>query len=84
MLLHDDAVADIEPQTRAHTRGLRGVERIEDLLLSLDRNPWSAVGNLDDDPIVVLIRFNSSAPWPPIALIALSMRLVQTWLSSLP
>ena len=64
MLLYDNAMTDVEAQTRTLSRGLRGVERIEDLLLSLDRNPWSAVRDLDDaqvDDITRAIRLIMAA-----------------------
>jgi hypothetical protein len=48
MLVDDDVVGDMQSQARADTGSLRSKEGFENARLSLGRNPWAVVGDLND------------------------------------
>ena len=50
VLVDDDAVADIEAQSRPFSRRLGGEEGIEDLVLGLLWNPRSATSTITQGP----------------------------------
>ena len=79
----DDAPGDVEPEPRALADVLRREERLERPLLHVGGHAVTAVDDVDHDVVAVDARVDSrSVPWPSIASIALSMRLVHTWFSS--
>ena len=83
VLLHN-SLDRVQAEACSFSNSLGGKKRLEDVGLYLGRNSGTVVANLDYDASVVAIGSNSSSPFPRIASIALSMMLVQTWLSSLP
>ncbi len=80
----DDAVDDVETEARAFADALGCEKRIEDARQRFRWDAGAVVGNFDEDKIVFAGGVDSELAAVFQASAALSMRLVQTWFSSLP
>ena len=80
--LDDDAPRDVEAEAGALADILGREEGLERAGCDLRRHARAAVPDLDDDGVAVDRVVTRSVPEPSIASMALSIRLVQTWLSS--
>src|SRR5580765_8145032 len=79
-----DPLHGIESQASSITDTLGSKERLKNARLHLWGNARPIVADLNHDTLVLAIGPHAEFARPPIASIALSMMLVQTWLSSLP
>ena len=83
MAFDDDAPCDVQAEAGALADVLGGEEGLEGARGHLRWHPEASVADLDDDSVLFGAgRQAGACRLPSIASMALSMRLVQTWLSS--
>ena len=77
LMLLDNPVDGVQPQSSAFTLRLGGEERFEDASLNFGRNAGAVIVDFDQDVIGLGCVRTHRLPWPFIASIALTIRLVQ-------